>query len=170
ERLVAPYRDLQGWGYCIGDPRRPDVADVLRPLRAHAVELLPAVREALRDEVARKGWLIGDLREVIQAWGEDPTLPGETEPYPPLWEPPLMEAAQAEATVLAFVADEEEQHWTFITALTSLIHHGHASPPVREALATLRTADRRLSRYGDYRAFQEDKEIRERIDAVLALP
>ncbi|MGP3637387.1 hypothetical protein ACTU45_29275, partial [Streptomyces sp. 24-1644] len=36
ERLVAPYRDLQGWGYCIGDPRRPDVADVLRPLRAHA--------------------------------------------------------------------------------------------------------------------------------------
>ncbi|MFC9243816.1 hypothetical protein ACFT7S_07110 [Streptomyces sp. NPDC057136] len=170
ERLVAPYRDMQGRGYCIGDPRQPDVADVLRPLRAHAEELLPAVREALRDEVARAGWLVRDLREVLQVWGEDPMLPGETEPYAELWEPPLMEAAQAETTLLAFAADGEGPHWTFSSALASLIHHGHSAPPVREALATLRTADRRLSEYGDYRVFLQDEEIRERIDAVLALP
>ncbi|MBT2401875.1 hypothetical protein [Streptomyces sp. ISL-100] len=169
ERLVAPYRDMPGRGYCIGDPRQPDVADVLRPLRAHAGVLLPAVREALRDEVARAGWLVGDLREVLQAWGENPMLPGETKPYQQPWEPPLVEPAQAEATVVASVADGK-LHWTFSAALASLTRHGRLAPPVRDALTALRAEDRRLSEYGDYRAFLQDEEIRARIDAVLALP
>lgn len=171
ERLVAPYRDTQGRGYCVSDPRRPDVVDVLRPLRAHAAGLVPAVREALRDEVARRGWLVRELREVLQAWGEDPTLPEETEPYPQPWEPGPMEAEKAATTVQAFAAETEQQpYWTFHAALASLLRLGHITQPVREALATLRSADRRLSQYGDYRAFLEDEEIRERIDTVLTLP
>ncbi|MGW8886360.1 HEAT repeat domain-containing protein [Streptomyces sp. NPDC055749] len=169
ERLVAPYRDMQGRGYCLGDPRQPDVADVLRPLRAHAGELLPAVREALRDEVAREGWLTGELREVLQAWGEDPILPGETQPYPKPWEPPLMEPAEAEEAVLAFAPDGET-FGTFSAALSSLTHHGRLTTPVSQALAALRDGDHRLSQYADYRTFLQDEEIRERIDAVLALP
>ncbi|QNE73315.1 hypothetical protein F0344_00565 [Streptomyces finlayi] len=113
-----------------------------------------------------------DLREVLQAWGEDPALPGETEPYARPWVPPLTGAEQAEATVLAFAADPDadEPHWAFDASLASLVRLGHSTPPVREALARLRASDRRLSGYGDYRAFLEDEKIRERIDAVLALP
>ncbi|MER5932358.1 HEAT repeat domain-containing protein [Streptomyces sp. NPDC002054] len=169
ERLVAPYRDMQGRGYCISDPRQPDVADVLRPLHAHAGVLLPAVREALSDEVARAGWLVRDLREVLHAWGESPLLPGEPGPYPQPWEPPPMEPAQAEAAVLAYAADGQ-LHGKFATALSTLTRHGHLAPPVREALEAQRAADCRLSEYGDYRALLQDEEIRARIDTLLALP
>lgn len=78
ERLVAPYRDMQGRGYALSDPRQPDVADVLRPLRAHARVLLPAVREALRDEVSRAGWLVQDLRDVLHAWGRTRCSPASS--------------------------------------------------------------------------------------------
>ncbi|MFE9634700.1 hypothetical protein [Streptomyces sp. NPDC006463] len=169
ERLVAPYRDMPSRGYVLGDPRQPDVADVLRPLRAHSAVLLPAVREALRDEVARNGWLVRDLRDVLQAWGENPLLPGENEPYPRPWEPPSMEPAQAEATVLEYAADGQFLG-AFSTALASLARHERLAPPVREALTALRAADRRLSAYHDYRAFLQDEEIRAQIDVVLALP
>ncbi|WP_030728231.1 HEAT repeat domain-containing protein [Streptomyces sp. NRRL S-237] len=169
ERLVAPYRDMQGRGYGLSDPRQPDVADVLRPLRAHARVLLPAVREALRDEVSRAGWLVQDLRDVLHAWGEDPLLPGELTPYRQPWEPPLPEPAQAAAIVLTYAADGQ-WHGTFTTALDALTHHGHLTPPVREALTALKAADRRLSEYGDYRAVLQDEEIRARIDRALALP
>ncbi|MGW1938775.1 HEAT repeat domain-containing protein [Streptomyces goshikiensis] len=170
ERLVAPYRDMQGRGYCPSDPRRPDVVDVLRPLRAHAPLLLPAVREALRDEIARKGWLVGELREVLRAWGEDPLLPGEEAPYPPAWQPPPPDAEQAEAAVLAFAAGGD-RYGEFRSALASLTGHGRRpAPAVRAALAALRDAERRLSPYRDYRAFLDDEEIRPAIDAVLALP
>ncbi|MFG2298284.1 HEAT repeat domain-containing protein [Streptomyces sp. NPDC048603] len=169
ERLVAPYRDMQGRGYGLGDPRQPDVADVLRPLRAHAAVLLPAVREALRDEVDRAGWLVRDLREVLHAWGENPLLPGELTPYPQPWEPPPMELAQAEATVLAYTADGQ-LHGAFAAALSALTRHGRLAPPVREALAAHRTTDRRLSEYGDYRAILQDEDIRRRVDTLLTLP
>ncbi|MFD6183091.1 HEAT repeat domain-containing protein [Streptomyces goshikiensis] len=170
ERLVAPYRDMQGRGYCPSDPRRPDVVDVLRPLRAHAALLLPAVREALRDEVARQGWLVRELREVLQAWGEDPLLPGEEAPYPPAWQPPPMDAGQAEAAVLEFAAGGE-RYGDFHTALASLTGQGRRpAPAVRAALVALRDADRRLSPYRDYRAFLGDEEMRPAIEAVLALP
>ncbi|MET9596256.1 HEAT repeat domain-containing protein [Streptomyces sp. NPDC006459] len=169
EQLVAPYRDMPGRGYSLSDPRRPDVADVLRPLRAHAAELLPAVREALRDEVSRAGWLVGDLRAVLDAWGESSLLPGEVEPDPPTWEPPAPEPAQAEETVLAYAADGQ-WHVRLPTALDALARHGHPTPAVREALTALVTADRRLSEYGDYRAFHQDEEIRARIDRLLAPP
>ncbi|MER6444255.1 hypothetical protein DEJ51_00795 [Streptomyces venezuelae] len=169
ERLVAPYRDMQGRGYALSDPRQPDVADVLRPLRAHAGALLPAVREALRDEVSRAGWLVRDLRDVLHAWGENPLLPGEVTPYRQPGEPPLPEPAQAAAAVLAHAA-EGEWHGTLSTALDALTQHGHLTPPVRDALTALRAADRRFSEYGDYRAVLQDEEIRARIDRALALP
>ncbi|MET9609571.1 hypothetical protein ABZZ17_31645 [Streptomyces sp. NPDC006512] len=166
ERLVAPYRDLPGRGYAPADPRQPDVADVLRPLREHAALLLPAVREALRDEIARGGWLVTDLREVLLAWGEDPLLPGETIPYPQ-WAPPPMERERAEATVLAFAVGGEPLDWTFAHALAALDRHGPLAPPVRAALEALTAGDRRVSRYGDYRAILEDEELRARIGATL---
>ncbi|WP_405787341.1 hypothetical protein OG753_05220 [Streptomyces sp. NBC_00029] len=170
ERLVAPYRDMLGRGYGQSDPRQPDVADVLRPLRAHRGVLLPAVREALRDEVARAGWLVGDLREVLRAWGESPLLPGEPESsYAQPWEAPWPEPAQAEATVLAYAADGQ-WHWTFPTALDALTRRGHLAQPVREALTALVAADRRLSEYGDYRAFLQDEQIRAWIGRMPALP
>lgn len=169
ERLVAPYRDMQGRGYDPSDPRQPDVADVLRPLRAHARVLLPAVREALQDEVSRAGWLVQDLRDVLHAWGENPLLPGELTPYRQPWEPPLPEPAEAAARVLTYAADGQ-WHGMFTTALDALAHHGHLTPPVREALTTLKAADRRLSEYGDYRAVLQDEEIRARIDRLLVLP
>ncbi|MFF1370964.1 HEAT repeat domain-containing protein [Streptomyces virginiae] len=169
ERLVAPYRDMQGRGYALSDPRQPDVADVLRPLRAHARVLLPAVREALRDEVSRAGWLVQDLRDVLHAWGENPLLPGELTPYRGPWEPPVPEPAEAAATVLTYAADGQ-WHGMFTTALDALTHHGHLTPPVREALTALKASDRRLSEYGDYRAVLQDEEIRARIDRALTLP
>ncbi|WP_406087250.1 HEAT repeat domain-containing protein [Streptomyces virginiae] len=169
ERLVAPYRDMQGRGYVPSDPRQPDVADVLRPLRAHARVLLPAVREALQDEVSRAGWLVQDLRDVLHAWGENPLLPGELTPYRQPWEPPLPEPAEAAARVLTYAADGQ-WHGMFTTALDALTHHGHLTPPVREALTALKAADRRLSEYGDYRAVLQDEEIRARIDRLLVLP
>lgn len=170
ERLVAPYRDVQGRAFIPGEPRRPDVADVLRPLRAHAGVLLPAVREALRDEVSRAGWLVQDLREVLHAWGQNPLLPGEEPaPYPRPWEPPLPEPAEAEATVLAYAADGQWR-WMLTTALDALARHGRLAPPVREALTALRAADRRHSEYWDYRGVLQDEGVRARIDGVLALP
>ncbi|MFG2989662.1 HEAT repeat domain-containing protein [Streptomyces sp. NPDC048257] len=168
ERLVA-HGDVWGRGCLPGEPRHPSVADVLRPLRAHAEVLLPAVREALRDEVSRTGWLVEDLRTVLHAWGENPLLPGEPTPYPQPWEPPLPGPAEAEATVLAYAADGQWR-WAFTIALDTLTHHGHLTPPVREALTALKAADCRLSEHGDYRAILQDEEIRARIDRVLALP
>ncbi|MFJ4185220.1 hypothetical protein [Kitasatospora sp. NPDC089509] len=62
--------------YCSGDPRRPEVADVLVPLRAHADVLLPAIRETLRQDGA-PGGATGAFLTVLEEWGEDarPALP-----------------------------------------------------------------------------------------------
>lgn len=75
EQLRAQEEE-QGRGYCTADPRRPEVTDVLVPLRAHADVLLPAMREAIREAGARGGATRGFL-DVLEAWGEDalPALP-----------------------------------------------------------------------------------------------
>ncbi|GAA2280253.1 hypothetical protein GCM10010430_77800 [Kitasatospora cystarginea] len=75
EQLRAQEEE-QGRGYVIGDPRRPDIKDVLIPLRAHADVLLPSMRETIRQGGARGGATRGFL-EVLEAWGEDalPALP-----------------------------------------------------------------------------------------------
>ncbi|MFJ9948212.1 hypothetical protein [Kitasatospora sp. NPDC091207] len=75
ERLRAQEEE-QGRGYCTADPRRPDVTDVLVPLRAHADVLLPAMRAAIRQGGARGGATRAFLA-VLEAWGEDalPALP-----------------------------------------------------------------------------------------------
>ncbi len=68
--------DEQGRGYGTADPRRPEITDVLTPLRAHLDVLLPAIREAIRQDGARGGVTRGFL-EVLAAWDEDalPALP-----------------------------------------------------------------------------------------------
>ncbi|MFJ3963379.1 hypothetical protein [Streptomyces sp. NPDC090036] len=52
----------------------------------------------------------------------------------------------------------------------ALTRRGHLPPPVREALAALVAADRRLSEYGDYRAFLQGEQIRAWIDRMPILP
>lgn len=76
ERLYAPYRGHYSRGYVLGDPRLPEVGDVLSPLRAHAEALLPAVRRLLRDNGVG-GSLTCCFLGVLQAWGPAaaPALP-----------------------------------------------------------------------------------------------
>ncbi|KAB1990216.1 hypothetical protein [Streptomyces triticiradicis] len=75
EQLRAQEEE-QGRSYIVGDPRRPDVKDVLIPLSAHADVLLPEMREALRQYEVRGGATRAFL-EVLEAWGEValPALP-----------------------------------------------------------------------------------------------
>ncbi|PKT68648.1 hypothetical protein CW362_33965 [Streptomyces populi] len=66
----------QGRSYIAGDPRRPDVKDVLIPLSAYADVLLPEMREALRPDGTRRDVTRAFL-PVLEAWGEAalPALP-----------------------------------------------------------------------------------------------
>ncbi|MEU4929743.1 hypothetical protein AB0G54_25115 [Streptomyces yokosukanensis] len=76
ERLYEPYRGQYSRGYVGGDPRLPEVEDVLTPLRDHAEVLLPSVRKLLRDDGAG-GPLTCSFLEVLTAWGPAaaPALP-----------------------------------------------------------------------------------------------
>ncbi|MFG3044919.1 hypothetical protein ACGFZR_08340 [Streptomyces sp. NPDC048241] len=47
----------------------------------------------------------------------------------------------------------------FLDALSALARIGTVSPAARATLRTLRSSDRRLSAYGDYRAFLQHEEI-----------
>lgn len=83
EGLCATWRGRHGRGYAISDPRSPDLADVLGPLRAHADTLLPALREELRRELtdpALPGSVLADLLATLKAWGTValPALPEVT--------------------------------------------------------------------------------------------
>ncbi|SOB88456.1 HEAT repeat domain-containing protein [Streptomyces sp. 1331.2] len=84
EQLRAQEEE-QGRGYSVGDPRRPEVKEVLIPLRAHADALLPAVREAIR-QGGPQGSVTRTFLEVLQAWGED-ALPALPELLPLLADP-----------------------------------------------------------------------------------
>lgn len=80
EQLYEPYREHYSRSYCNGDPRLPDIDDVLVPLRAHADVLLPALREVMRHHAAHNGGhgpLTGAFLRVLEAWGQDalPALP-----------------------------------------------------------------------------------------------
>ncbi|MFI8372029.1 hypothetical protein [Streptomyces sp. NPDC085466] len=76
ERLYAPYQGPYSRGYVLGDPRLPEVEDVLTPLRAHAQALLPAVRKVLRDDGVG-GSLTCSFLGILKAWGPAaaPALP-----------------------------------------------------------------------------------------------
>ncbi|MFF1692186.1 hypothetical protein ACFVXC_00970 [Streptomyces sp. NPDC058257] len=76
ERLYAPYRGQYSRAYVMGEPRLPEVEDVLTPLRAHAPALLPTVRELLRDDGV-DGSLTCCFLAVLTAWGPAaaPALP-----------------------------------------------------------------------------------------------
>ncbi|MFJ4338489.1 hypothetical protein [Streptomyces sp. NPDC088915] len=76
ERLHAPYRDAHSRAYSHGDPRPPEVEDVLAPLGAHAEVLLPEVRRLLRED-GKGGALTCAFLCVLQAWGPAaaPALP-----------------------------------------------------------------------------------------------
>ncbi|MER5886162.1 HEAT repeat domain-containing protein [Streptomyces sp. NPDC001941] len=62
----------QGRGYGMGDPRRPEVVEVLVPLRAHAEDLLPELRAAMA-----QGRGVDAVLEALTAWGDEalPALP-----------------------------------------------------------------------------------------------
>ncbi|MFD3994556.1 hypothetical protein [Streptomyces sp. NPDC058548] len=70
EQLRAQEEE-QGRGYVISEPRRPEVAEVLIPLRAHADVLLPAILETIRESGPRAR-AIGTFLGVLEAWGGEP--------------------------------------------------------------------------------------------------
>ncbi|SNT21542.1 HEAT repeat domain-containing protein [Actinacidiphila glaucinigra] len=76
EQLYAPYEDDYSRGYTAGDPRLPEVEDVLIPMRDHAAGLLPAIRQRLKKDGA-DGPLTGNFLKVLIAWGPAaaPALP-----------------------------------------------------------------------------------------------
>ncbi|WP_149830436.1 HEAT repeat domain-containing protein [Streptomyces tailanensis] len=76
EQLHAPYEGQWSRAYCSGDPRLPEVEDVLTPLSAHAETLLPAVRELLRKD-GKGGSLTCCFLGVLREWGPAaaPALP-----------------------------------------------------------------------------------------------
>ncbi|MEE1831286.1 hypothetical protein [Streptomyces sp. SP17KL33] len=74
DRLCAPFHELDGGSYSSGQPRRPEIADVLTPLRAHADTLLPSIREELRRNLTDPGApdvLTTDFLETLKAWETD---------------------------------------------------------------------------------------------------
>ncbi|MEV7890555.1 HEAT repeat domain-containing protein [Streptomyces sp. NPDC002817] len=83
EGLCATWRGRHGRGYAISDPRSPDLADVLGPLRAHADTLLPTLRKELRRELTDPGLpgsVLADLLATLKVWGTAalPALPEVT--------------------------------------------------------------------------------------------
>lgn len=80
ERLYQPYREGYSGGWIVGSPRRPDIDDVLVPLREHADALMPALLEAMRHDAAHydgNGLLTRTFLRILKAWGEAslPALP-----------------------------------------------------------------------------------------------
>lgn len=80
ERLYEPYQEQYSRSYCAGDPRLPDLDDILVPLRTHADVLLPALRDVMRRHDAHHGApgpLTGAFLRVLEAWGPAslPALP-----------------------------------------------------------------------------------------------
>lgn len=80
ESLGAPYREQSGRSWVTGDPRRPEMHDVLVPLREHADVLLPALLEEVHQDHERHGdhgEIMGTLLHVAEEWGPDalPVLP-----------------------------------------------------------------------------------------------
>ncbi|MEU6105322.1 hypothetical protein [Streptomyces flaveolus] len=80
ESLWAPYREQYGRSWVAGDPRRPEMHEVLAPLREHADVLLPALLEEVRQDHERHGGhgqIMGTLLHVAEKWGPDalPALP-----------------------------------------------------------------------------------------------
>ncbi|MFB9369185.1 hypothetical protein [Kitasatospora albolonga] len=70
------FREEDWESHVIGDPRRPDLVDVLGPLRAQASLLLPEVREVLRHAEPRDR-VTRPFLDGLALWGEDalPALP-----------------------------------------------------------------------------------------------
>ncbi|MFG3530504.1 hypothetical protein ACGF8B_27775 [Streptomyces sp. NPDC047917] len=68
------------------------------------------------------------------------------------------------------VAHGGDSYGSFLHALRALARIGTASRTARAVLRTVRSFDRPLSTYRDYRAILQDETIRAAIDEVLALP
>ncbi|MFE6814652.1 hypothetical protein [Streptomyces sp. NPDC057677] len=69
EQLRAQEEE-QGRAYVLSEPRRPETADVLIPLRAHADVLLPAMLQTIREGGPASGATRAFLG-VLEAWGRD---------------------------------------------------------------------------------------------------
>ncbi|MEU2622710.1 HEAT repeat domain-containing protein [Streptomyces sp. NPDC007157] len=104
ERLHEPYRGQYSRSYTMGDPRRPEVEEVLTPLRAHAEILLPPIRALLREDGAG-GPLTGAFLKVLTAWGPA--------------------AAPALPEVVALLGDARHS----LSALDALVAMGQAAAP-----------------------------------------
>ncbi|CAL9645206.1 hypothetical protein [Streptomyces sp. enrichment culture] len=191
DALCAPYRDHYGRGYVVSDPRRPEIVDVLAPLRAHARALLPSVREELRRALAAPdigGVPIADFLQALTAWGPDarPALPEVTacvaagfQTYHATEALAAMDptararpdAPQPDRAVLEehirALADGGDSYGRFEEALRTLLRSGPLSPAVHACLRTLAAQDRRLSVCHDYTAILQDERLRALIEEGL---
>ncbi|MFJ2932734.1 hypothetical protein ACIO8G_08190 [Streptomyces sp. NPDC087219] len=96
EQLRAQAEE-RGGGCVLSDPRRPEIAEVLIPLRAHADVLLPAMLETIRQGGAQAG-AARIFLHVLEAWGGD-ALPAA---LPELL--PLLPDTRTSVTVLKMLA------------------------------------------------------------------
>ncbi|MFF9243851.1 hypothetical protein ACF1AY_04120 [Streptomyces sp. NPDC014776] len=74
ESLCAPHREQFARSWVAGDPRLPEMHEVLAPLREHADVLLPALLEEARQDHERHGdhgEIMGTLLRVAEEWGPD---------------------------------------------------------------------------------------------------
>ncbi|WP_330289122.1 HEAT repeat domain-containing protein [Streptomyces sp. NBC_00576] len=113
ESLYEPYREQYGRSYTLGDPRRPEIFEVLIPLRAHAPALLPSLRAALRHNAGNgdiAGSLTHEFCKVLEAWGPVslPALPDVL---------PLLASARTSLTVADVLVAMGEGAVTAVPAL-----------------------------------------------------
>lgn len=94
-------------------------------------------------------------RAAVTLW----SITGEPEPSPTALEEDLPP-----------VAHGADSYGSFLHALRALARIGTVSRTARALLRTVRSFDRPLSTYRDYRAILQDETIRAAIDEVLALP
>lgn len=118
DRLCAPFREHYSRSYSSGEPRRPEIVDVLAPLRAHADVLLPSIREELRRDLTdpdAHGALTSDFLATLKAW--------ETDALPALPE------------ITAYVTDRFRRHDAIEVLVTMGPAAASAAPALRERLS-----------------------------------
>ncbi|MFZ3471079.1 HEAT repeat domain-containing protein [Streptomyces sp. 4.24] len=137
EQLHEPYLEEYGRGWFGGDPRLPEIDEVLTPLRAHADVLLPSLRESMRHEAGRgnghgHGTMTGMFLRVLEAWGPDalPALPEVV---------PLLEGEGHSATAAAVIAAMGPSAASAADALRASAVHANPMKRRNVALALWRT-------------------------------
>ncbi|MEU9133408.1 hypothetical protein AB0D08_35865 [Kitasatospora sp. NPDC048540] len=154
--------------YSLAEPGRPEIVDVLIPLRAHADVLLPDLVEAVRQGGARGGATPAFVA-VLEAWGV--AVPGAATTPGPSGDQVEPDPRAVAESVLAVAAGGDDFD-RFLDALRGVLRadgtSAEVSPAVRAALAAVQQSERRLSNLGGYRQILQDEEVRALVGQALA--